>query len=281
MVNKKRIQFLASSAVVLTLLGITVARAQEGGESPSYGGADGTPPGGSGGSSAAAQLGPCTESVRSVLEARSAEKRGDTIAAANAYRTAISLLQSTAPSEVNFEKVVLADEPLSSIGRRMVYYQIKLLNEQLAKSRPDIEPSAIVRDLRGCYGKMQTIEPNNPTWKYLDGLAASADGDYKTGFRLCREAATAPGGEESVRQKARSLANHIKSGALEQEHMKEEDQRAYEEYVRSGAQAMDFAMVSAQNSAQAARQRGDTSSADMWQQRYEEVRKQREQIKIK
>ena len=269
----KKTQIVAT-ALVIAVIGAAVARAQEAGRRPSSSAGDATP-------NPASQLGSCSESIRSILDARAAEKRGDTMSAAQGYLTAISLLESKAPQDMNLSKVVLADEPLPSIGRRMIYYQKKLLHEQLAKSHPDYSPDSIVKDLRGCYGKMQWIEPNNPTWKYLDGLASAADGDYKTGFRMCREAATAPGGEESVRQKARTLANHIKSGALEQEQMKEEDQRAYDEYVRSGAQALDFALVSTQTSAQTARQRGDTAGANMWQQRYDEIKKQREQIKVK
>jgi hypothetical protein len=267
----------AIATFVVALLGAAVVHAQDGEQSEgNVGNADSA-----GNAPTTLPLNLYGQCVRSILLARAAEKKGDTMSAAQNYGTAVSLFQSTAPRTVNEEKVIIADEPLPSIGRRMIYYRIKLLHEQLAKPQPDINPQSVVADLRRDYGKMAFIEPNDPTWKYLDALASSADGDYKTGFRLCRDAATSPGGEESVRQKARTLANHIKSGALEQEQMKEEDQAAYEEYVRSGAQALDFGMVSAQTSAQAARQRGDNASADMWQQRYEEMKRQREQIKIK
>ena len=70
----------------------------------------------------------------------------------------------------------------------------------------------------------------------------------------------------------------IKPAALAQEHMKEEDQRAYREYVQSGAQALDFAMVSAQASAADARKNGDMARSDMWERRFEDLRRERERM---
>jgi hypothetical protein len=214
-----------------------------------------------------------------VYAARAAEKSGDSMNAANQYTTAISMIESTAPRELNLNKLLVAGEPVPSIGRRMVYYDIKVLNEQMAKQNPDMRIDALLEMLRGAYGKMAWIEKTNPTWPYLEAVSAAADGHYKEAFQKCREAAQAPGGEESVRQKAKSLAEHIKSGALAQEQMKEADQQAYEEYVHSGAQALDFAMVSARCSADSARKNGDMANADMWQSRYDDLKKQREQIK--
>jgi hypothetical protein len=222
-----------------------------------------------------------TESERAVYLARLAERKGEAMNAAQQYTTAISMLESNASPQLNLAKLSIAGEPVPSIGRRMVYWDIKLLNEQLAKPNPDMPPDAVLELLRGAYGKMAWIEKTNPTWPYLQAVSAAADGHYKEAFAKCREAAQAPSGEESVRQKAKSLAEHIKAGALAQEQMKEEDQRAYEEYVRSGAQALDFAMVSAHYSAESARKSGDSANADMWQSRYDSLRKQREEIKIK
>jgi hypothetical protein len=77
------------------------------------------------------------------------------------------------------------------------------------------------------------------------------------------------------------LAAHIKAGALEQEKMKEEDWAAYREYVESGAQALDFATVSARYSADDARRRGDRANADMWESRYRDLIRKRGQIRTR
>lgn len=163
----------------------------------------------------------------------------------------------------------------------MIYYWIKLLRQELAKPEPTISVEHCLKTLQSCYGKMAWIEKTNPTWPYLDAVAYAADGDYLWAFRKCHEAATAPGGEESVRQKARSLAAYIKQGALEQEKMREADREAYREYVESGAQALDFATVSARYSADDARRRGDRANADMWEGRYRDLVRKREQNKTR
>jgi hypothetical protein len=223
----------------------------------------------------------CLEAERMIYLARTAEKRGDVAGAAHNYMTAISYLTSTAPRDVNLAKVVLCDEPVSSIGRRMVYYQIKLLRDEVGKPDAMIRQEDLFDNVRAAYGKMASIEKNNPTWKYLDAVASAADSDYRAAFQKCREAATTAGGDEAIRKKARSLARHIKPGALEQEKMAYEDRAAYREYVESGAQALDFAMTSARCSADEATKRGDTAAASMWERRYEDLSRRRAQIKIK
>lgn len=221
------------------------------------------------------------EAERAVYLARAAEKRGDVMSAAEKYSRAISLVESTATRDVNLSKLMLAGESLPSIGRRSLYYELKLLQGQLAETHPMMSPDMVLRLISGSYAKMGAIEKYNPTWPYLEAVAYAANHDYRMAFQKCREAAQAPGGEESVRQKARTLAAHVKSAALEQEKMREEDQRAYEEYVHSGAQALDFAMVSAQVSVNQARQSGDSARADMWERRYADLRKEREQINVR
>ncbi|MEY2486792.1 MAG: hypothetical protein QOH39_2440 [Verrucomicrobiota bacterium] len=221
------------------------------------------------------------ETRRSIYFGRLAEKRGDVASAAERYLTAVSYLESSAPRDADLSKLVICDEPVPSIGRRMIYYWIKLLHQELAKSNPTISVEHCLKTLRSCYAKMAWIEKGNPTWPYLEAVASAADGDYRAAFTKCREAATAAGGEESVRRKARSLAAHIKPGALEQEKMKEEDWAAYNEYVSSGAQALDFATVSARYSADDARRRGDHANADMWESRHRDLLRQREQIRTR
>lgn len=206
--------------------------------------------------------------------ARQAERVGDSEGAAQLYTTIVSMLQA-GPDFNKVPDMKLSGEPVSSIGRRMVYWQIRRLHDQIAKPQPTMELDVLQRDLQGAYGKMQSIEKYDPTWYYLDALGSAANGHYRQAYQLCRQAATAPGGEESVRQKARSLAQHIKPGADAQDKMREEDQAAYEEYVRSGRQALDFAIVSARCSADDARRRGDQASADMWESRYSDLNRQK------
>jgi hypothetical protein len=218
------------------------------------------------------------DAERSIYVARSAEKRGDTMTAAQEYTNAISLVQSNAPTTADLSKLVLDGEPLPSIGRRMISYDLQLYKEMLAQQRPMMRPEAVLENLRAAYGKMAWIEKFNPTWPYLEAVALAADQNYRAAFEKCREAAELPGGEDSVRQKARSLASHIKPAALAQEKMKEADQQAYKEYVESGAQALDFAAISARESAAEARKNGDMAAADMWQRRFDDLKKQRESL---
>lgn len=222
-----------------------------------------------------------TETRQSIYSARLAEKRGDIAEAAQQYLTAISYLESSAPRELDLSKLVICDEPVPSIGRRMIYYWITLLRREVATPRPTYSVEHCLTTLRSCYGKMAWIEKNNPTWPYLEAVASAADGNYLASYEKCREAATAGGGEESVRRKARSLALHIQSGAVAQQKMKEDDWSAYQEYVSSGAQALDFASVSARYSADDARRRGDHANADMWEKRYHDLVRQREQIRTR
>lgn len=218
------------------------------------------------------------EAERAVYFARAAEQRGDSRTAAQEYSKAISLVQSRAPVTLNLTKLVLAGELLPSIGRRMIYYDIKLYYDLIAQQQPSMRPEFVLENLRLAYGKMTFIETNNATWPYLQAVALAADRNYRDAFQKCREAARLPEGDESIRKKARSLAIHIKSAALEQEKMRDGDIRAYREYVESGAQALDFAMVNARASAVDARNSGDVARADMWERRYAELQRRREQI---
>jgi hypothetical protein len=224
-------------------------------------------------------VGPITETMRSIYDGRRAENHGDIESAAQNYLTAISYLESTAPREVDLSKLVICDEPVPNIGRRMVYYWGQVVRKEVASSRPTMSVEYCLKTLSSCYGKMAWIEKTNPTWPYLEAVASAADGNYLAAFQKCQEAATLGGGEESVRKKARTLAAHIKPGMLAQQQMKEDDWAAYNEYVRSGAQALDFATVSARYSAQDARKRGDQANADRWEQRYQDLVRERNQIK--
>jgi hypothetical protein len=221
------------------------------------------------------------ETVRSIYFARLAEKRGDLQSAAQNYLTAISYLESSAPRDVDLSKLVICDEPVPNIGRRMIYCWAELLRQQVANSQPSFSVDHCLKTLQSCYGKMAWIEKNSPTWPYLEAVAYAADGNYLAAFEKCRAAASAGGGEESVRRKARSLAEHIKPGMLAQQQMKEEDWAAYNEYVASGAQALDFASVSARYNADAARRRGDHANADRWEQTYHDLIRKREGIRTR
>jgi hypothetical protein len=218
------------------------------------------------------------DAERSIYLARSAEKRGDIMTAAQEYTSAISLVQSNAPTSANQSKLVLDGEPLPSIGRRMISYDIRLYLDMVKQQRPLMRPETVLENLRGAYGKMAWIEKSNPTWPYLEAVALAANQDYRAAFQKCREAAELPGGEESIRQKARSLANHIKPAALAQEKMREDDQRAYQQYVESGAQALDFSALSARESAAQARKNGDMAAAEMWERRFSDLKKERERL---
>jgi hypothetical protein len=180
---------------------------------------------------------------------------------------------------VDLSKVVICDEPVPNIGRRMIYYWMQVLRSEVGNPRPTMSVEHCLKTLQSCYGKMAWIDKNNPTWPYLEAVASAAEGNYAAAFQKCQEAATSAGGEESVRRKARSLAAHIKPGMLAQQKMKEDDWAAYNEYVNSGAQALDFAAVSANYSAQDARHRGDHANADMWEKRYQDLVRERDQIK--
>ena len=220
-----------------------------------------------------------SETISSIYFARQAEKRGDAQSAAEFYLTAISYLESTAPRDLDLSKVVICDEPVPNIGRRMIYYWMQVLRSEVANPHPTMSVEHCLKTLQSCYGKMAWVEKNNPTWPYLEAVASAAEGNYLAAFQKCQEAATCAGGEESVRRKARSLAVHIKPAMLAQQKMKEDDWTAYNEYVRSGAQALDFATVSARYSAQDARHRGDHANADMWEKRYQDLVRERDQIK--
>lgn len=221
-----------------------------------------------------------TETKRSIYLARQAEKRGDLQNAAQSYLTAISYLESSAlPRDLDLSKLIICDEPVANIGRRMIICWIQLVRQEVGDPHPSYSVEHCLKTLQSCYAKMAWIEKTNPTWPYLEAVATSADGNYLAAFQKCREAATAAGGDESVRRKARSLAEHIKPGALAQQNMKEQDWAAYNEYVSSGAQALDFATVSARYSADAARRRGDHANADMWETRYRDLVRRRGEIR--
>src|SRR3954470_4836255 len=137
-----------------------------------------------------------TETRRSIYGARLAEKRGDIAAAAQQYMTAISYLESSAPTQLDLSKLVICDEPVPNIGRRMIYYWGSLLRREIASPHPTYSVEHCLSTLRACYGKMAWIEKNNPTWPYLEAVASAADGNYLAAYQKCREAATAAGGEE-------------------------------------------------------------------------------------
>src|SRR3954451_23177207 len=105
-----------------------------------------------------------SETIRSIYSAREAEKRGDLQGAAQNYLTAISYLESSAPRDVDLSKVVICDEPVPNIGRRMIFCWMQVLRSEIANPHPTMSVEHCLKTLQSCYGKMAWIEKTNPTW---------------------------------------------------------------------------------------------------------------------
>ncbi len=203
--------------------------------------------------------------MQSLKLAREAELRGDVKNAALFYDHTVTYVVSDSKFRP-LPTVAVGGESLSSIARRDLFYTLQVDRQKLAAPQDASAVERILKNLQSMYEKMETIEPNDPTWPYLGGVMYAAGNDYRTAAIKLAQCLKTTGGEPSVRNKARTLLAHIEPGARQQQQWYEQDWAAYEEYVRSGRQARDTLRGMLRFNTQDAERKGDLPKADYYRQ---------------
>jgi hypothetical protein len=210
------------------------------------------------------------EAATCLQMARQAEQRGDLNQASSSYTSTLSYC-SHAYLLRDLPRVVLLGEPLSSVGRRAILVQLKIIkglttqghgaykNETgtythhrstyLQNKNVQLDSRALTMEnayqgLHKMYSEMIFIEPNSPTWPYLLGVMDASIANYYEGYPHLLKCLKTTGGPQSVRVKAKALADHILPGYNMQKKQVEEDWAQYQQYRASGQEWRDIARAS-------------------------------------
>ncbi|MCA9803080.1 MAG: hypothetical protein KC777_14015 [Cyanobacteria bacterium HKST-UBA02] len=151
----------------------------------------------------------------SYIQARQQEQSGFLDDAARGYRAAIgqALNCSKDPSFLN--SVRMGGDSLGTIGRRAITLQKKIVS-RIPDSARDVHSVQARMELNKLYKSMQKVEPDNPTWFYLDAVMLASKNNYMAATIVLKRALLCKSGSPAVKEKAKSLLSHIQ-GAGEQQ----------------------------------------------------------------
>lgn len=209
------------------------------------------------------------EAGRSLQSARLAEQRGDLTVASHGYVSALSYCEHAYLLR-DLPRVVLLGEPLGTVGRRAILLQLKIIkglstqghgaykeetgtythhrstylqNKSVQLDSRALKMENAYQTLNKMYNTMTLIEPNNPTWRYLMGVMDASIANYYDAYPELLKCLETTGPPQSVRVKAKAMADHILPGYKLQRKQVEEDWANYRKYVASGQQWREFARV--------------------------------------
>lgn len=147
-------------------------------------------------------------------QARSEEARGDYTSAGRSYLSMINSTSfggmvprsfQTAGSQGNN----LNPEQKRIIARRALACLTRGTRDYLSAHPGDFRHCTAYLSLHEAYNNMQEFEPNNPSWLYLHAVYYCVKDKYVDADHLLRNAIAKPGGQESVKQKCRTLLAEI------------------------------------------------------------------------
>ena len=170
------------------------------------------------------------QALEAMQTGRMWESRGDLDEAASHYMWALNSAMGTIPKN-GYESVPFCGEPLNVLARRILY-----MDQQLLKTpgRTKRSGAAIVGQIKNLYRTLETLEPSDPSWVYLDACLAAGAGNYVAAYPRAQKVATMPGADQDIRGRAQRLVAHIKPGYDAQLKWQEAQWKKWQAYVQSG-----------------------------------------------
>jgi len=176
------------------------------------------------------------EAEREYISARKAEAEGQLDGARHAYLNAVGYAMQSSGDESFRRTCRLHGESLPDVARRGIALQKKMLDKELASPSGKISAKALTLELQRLYKMMQVLEPDNPTWLYLDAVMITNTQNYVKATGILRRCSNLPGGSPEVKNKARTLMAHIKPAYDQQRKWLDEDwekaRKRREEYMK-------------------------------------------------
>lgn len=155
--------------------------------------------------------------------ARQAEAAGQMEGARLGYQNALLSALMSADTESARRSIRLGGESLGNVARRALAIQKKLVERELQAPSGKYNAKMLVRELQHMYKTMEMLEPDNPTWLYLDAVMITNQQNYIKASGLLRRAINLPGGSPEVKSKAKNLLAHIKPAYDQQRAWFDED----------------------------------------------------------
>lgn len=184
------------------------------------------------------------EAESEYVRARKAEADGLLEGARNAYANALGYALQASPDESYRRSMTLGGEPLGNVARRALALQKQLLDKEIASPSGKIAVRSLSGEMQRMYKTMQVLEPENPTWIYLDAVMVANTRNYIKATGLLRRCSNMPGGSPEVKNKARVLMAHIKPAYDQQRAWFDEDLKklraAEKEWAKRPVQWVDF-----------------------------------------
>lgn len=184
------------------------------------------------------------EAESEYVRARKAEADGLLEGARNAYANALGYALQSSPDESYRRSMTLGGEPLGNVARRALALQKQLLDKEIASPSGKMAVRSLSGEMQRMYKTMQVLEPDNPTWIYLDAVMVANTRNYIKATGLLRRCSNMPGGSPEVKNKARVLMAHIKPAYDQQRAWFDEDLKklraAEKEWAKRPVQWVDF-----------------------------------------
>ncbi len=184
------------------------------------------------------------EAESEYVRARKAEADGLLEGARNAYFNAVGYALQASPDEAFRRSLTLGGEPLSNVARRALALQKQLLDKEIAAPSGKMAVRSLTGEMQRMYKTMQVLEPENPTWIYLDAVMVANQRNYIKATGLLRRCSNMPSGSPEVKNKARVLMAHIKPAYDQQRAWFDEDLKklraAEKEWAKRPVQWVDF-----------------------------------------
>jgi hypothetical protein len=161
------------------------------------------------------------EAEREYVAARQAEANGQLDGARHAYNNAFQYACRSSQDD-NFRRSIrIGGESIGDLARRALALQKQFVEKEVAANSRGAK--AMTSELHRMYKVMEALEPDNPTWVYLDAVMVINTKNYIKGTGLLRRCSNMPGGSNEVKNKARALMEHIKPAYTQQRAWFDED----------------------------------------------------------
>ena len=184
------------------------------------------------------------EAESEYVRARKAEAEGLLEGARHAYANALQYALQASPDESYRRTMTIGGEPLGNVARRALALQKQFLDKEIAAPSGKLAVRTLTGEMQRLYKTMQVLEPENPTWIYLDAVMVANQRNYIKATGLLRRCLNMNTGSPEVKNKARVLMAHIKPAYDQQRAWFDEDLKklraAEKEWAKRPVQWTDF-----------------------------------------
>ncbi len=172
------------------------------------------------------QLGNALEQLSS---GRVWDNKGDIDEAATHYMTAVGYLTSAYP-KADYESLQIGGETIDGLTRRVLYIDQQLLRNPSQAKRSS---SAILSQVKDLYRRLETMEPTNPSWPYMDACLLSSIGNYYAAYPRLQKSISLASSDGELKARALKLSQHIKPAYDQQQKWEEEEWKKWLKYLES------------------------------------------------